>query len=308
MGEIRIVNRRGNKSRFPSSTETTNTTETIPETPSTPIQIQEDIKMMTKMTYEEIKNALAAGKVFSRVGKNKSRTEVKLSEGKPVRRYISESGEVSDWAPAALNTMPRFEWEVSQSEPTTEVKPTTTIIKQVNLGDGTTTVITETIPVSEAPVVVDPFTHFEKELTQVAAKVKEVKAMDAYTRYSSTIYDGRKALLIILDFENKYAVDINDPTRVYRYSKEYGVVECGNAGIQDDKWDVGIDLNDFLTSEFRIITDPLDWKQAVEKVCEFDGRAAISIATGARIVYRDKKVCFEDGLTQEDMDSFWIVE
>lgn len=157
MGEIRIVNRRGNKNRFPSSTETTNTTETIPETPSTPIQIQEDIKMMTKMTYEEIKNALAAGKVFSRVGKNKSRTEVKLREGKPIRRYISESGEVSDWAPAALNTMPRFEWEVSQSEPTTEVNPTTTIIKQVDLGDGTTTVITETVPVSEAPVVIDPF-------------------------------------------------------------------------------------------------------------------------------------------------------
>ena len=265
------------------------------------------------MTYEEIKNAMLEGKILYRDKKDGTKVEYKSQAGKFLRRETRPGVVPGVWHNADICTMSRYEWNIIENQEETKMKqeePTTDIIRQVPLGDGTTTVITEKVPVSQAPIIVDPFDSpkVKEDLMAIKEKAEEIKAMDTYTRYSSTIYDGRKALLIILDFENKYAVDINDPTRVYRYSKEYGVVECGNAGIQDDKWDVSLDLNDFLTSEFRIITDPLDWKQAVEKVCEFDGRAAISIATGARIVYRDEKVYFEDGLTQEDMASFWIIE
>ena len=265
------------------------------------------------MTHEEIKTALLEGKILYRNKKNDVRVEYKAQADKFLRREIVPGLIPGAWHRTDISTMSRYEWSIIENQEETEMKqeePTTDVIRQVALGDGTSTIITEKVPVSEAPVVVDPFASpkVKEELTQVAAKAKEIKEMDSYTRYMSSICDGRRALLVILGFENKYAVDVNDPTCVYRYSKGYGVVECGNARIQDDKWDINLDLNDFLTSRFRIVADPLDWKQAVEKVCESDGRAAISIATGARIVYRDEKVYFEDGLTQEDMASFWIIE
>ena len=264
-----------------------------------------------KMTYEEIKNAMLEGKILYRDKKDGTKVEYKAQAGKFLRRNTRPGFVPGVWHNAEIYTMSRYEWNIIENQEETKMKqeePTTDVIRQVPLGDGTTTVITEKVPVSQAPIIVDPFANFKEDLQAIKEKADEIKAMDAYTRYASTIYDGRRALLIIMDFENKYAVDIDNPTCFYRYSKEYGVVECGNAGIQDDKWGVSLDLNDFLTSKFRVVTDPLDWKQAVEKVCEFEGMAAISIATGARIVYHDEKVYFEDGLTQEDMDSFWIIE
>lgn len=332
MGEIRIVNRRGNKSRFPSSTETTNTTETIPETPSTPIQIQEDIKMMTKMTYEEIKNALAAGKVFSRVGKNKSRTEVRMFKNEPVRRYIYENGDTTEWAATSLNTMPKFEWEVFDMEelPPEELKAP--VIKQVQLGDGTSTVVTEYVPISEAPVVIDPFAipiskdndvpepepvpetdnmpepEVEESQPEEVAKNDAVKTIPGGMYYPSTLYNAHQMLNALMDPDRyQYAVDVNHPFRIYRYNSEHKRFECGNCWYPDDKWETTVDVNKIINTEFRILTLALDWKQAVDQIRGCNGMVAVCVSTGTRIVNRRMKLCFDDGLTREDMNSYWTV-
>lgn len=332
MGEIRIVNRRGNKSRFPSSTETTNTTETIPETPSTPIQIQEDIKMMTKMTYEEIKNALAAGKVFSRVGKNKSRTEVRMFKNEPVRRYIYENGDTTEWAATSLNTMPKFEWEVFDMEelPPEELKAP--VIKQVQLGDGTSTVVTEYVPISEAPVVIDPFAipiskdndapepeptpetdnmpepEVEESQPEETAKNDAARNIPGCLHYPTTLYNAHQMLHILMDpARHQYAVDINDLFRIYRYNSEHKRFECRNHWYPDENWETTVDINKILNTEFRILSCPLDWKEAVDKIKGCNGKVAVCVSTGTRIVNRRMKLCFDDGLTSEDMNCYWTV-
>ena len=110
-----------------------------------------------KMTYTEIKNALSEGKTLFRVGKNKSTTEVRMIDNKPVRRYISEAGEPTAWSATALNTMPKYEWESKESEELPPSELTAPVTRQVQLGDGTSTIVTEYVPISEAPVVIDPF-------------------------------------------------------------------------------------------------------------------------------------------------------
>ena len=339
MGEIRIMNRRGNKNRFPSnttiqSTETANTTQTLPETPSTPIQIQEDIKMMTRMTYDEIKNALTAGKVFSRVGKNKSRTEVRMFKNEPVRRYIYENGDTTEWAATSLNTMPKFEWEVSDMEelPPEELKAP--VIKQVQLGDGTSTVVTEYVPISEAPVVIDPFAitldkgndtpepepipetntmpHPEPEVQEgqpeEAAKFNVAKDIPGCLHFPSTLYNAQQMLHILMDpARHQYAVDVNDPFCTYRYDSEHKRFECGNHWYPDDNWETTVDINRLLNTEFRILSRPLDWKDAVDEIRGCNGMIAVCVSTGTRIVNRRMKLCFDDGLPVDDMGCFWIV-
>ena len=338
MGEIRIVNRRGNKSRFPSSTETTNTTETIPETPSTPIQIQEDIKMMTKMTYDEIKNALAAGKVFSRVGKNKSRTEVRMFKNEPVRRYIYENGDSTEWAATSLNTMPKFEWEVSDMEelPPEELKAP--VIKQVQLGDGTSTVVTEYVPISEAPVVIDPFaipldkdndTHEpeptpepepvpetdnmpnpepEKSQPQEVSRIDAAKNICGGMYYPATQYNLHQMLDILMDPDHYvYAVDVNNPFQIFRYNSDHKRIERGNYWYPDDNWETTVDVNGLINTKFRILTLALDWKEAVDQIAGCNGMVAVCVSTGTRIVNRRMKLCFDDGLTREDMNCYWTV-
>ena len=345
MGEIRIMNRRGNKNRFPSnttiqSTETANTTQTLPETPSTPIQIQEDIKMMTKMTYDEIKNALAAGKVFSRVGKNKSRTEVRMFKNEPVRRYIYENGDSTEWAATSLNTMPKFEWEVSDMEelPPEELKAP--VIKQVQLGDGTSTVVTEYVPISEAPVVIDPFAipldkdndtpepepeptpepepvpetdnmpnpEPEAEEPEEAAKFNTATDIPGCLYYSKELFDAQRMIYILMNPErNLYAVDINNPFCIYRYNFKHKRFERGNHWFPDDNWETTVDINRLLNTEFRLLSCPLDWKEAVDEIRGCNGRTAVCVSTGTKIVNRRMKICFDDGLTREDMDCYWTV-
>ena len=246
--------------------------------------------MMVKMTYEEIKNALAAGKVFSRVGKNKSKTEVRMFMNEPVRRYIYENGDTTEWAATSLKTMPKFEWEVFDMEelPPEELKAP--VIKQVQLGDGTSTVVTEYIPISEAPVVIDPFAipiskdndvpepepvpetdnmpepEVEESQPEEVAKNDAAKTIPGCMYYPSTLYNAHQMLNALMDpYRYRYAVDVNNPFRIYRYNSEHKRFECGNCWYPDDKWETTVDINRILNTEFRLLTLPLDWKQAVSQ-------------------------------------------
>ena len=308
-----MVNRRGNASRFPTTTSTTPS-----ETPSTPVQIQEATKML--MTHEEIKTALLEGKILYRNKKNDVRVEYKAQDGKFLRREIVPGLIPGAWHRTDISTMSRYEWSIIEKQEETEMKqeetemkqeePTTDVIRQVPLGDGTTTVITEKVPVSEAPVVIDPFANFKEDLQAIKKRADEVKSMNTYERFDSCEVSGTRALEAIMAFENKYAIDISTGSgRAYRYSREYGAVEFGYVYWADDKWDLDIDLNDFLRTKFRIVTNPLSWLEAIKKVSETKGSSAVSLSNGVRIVNNNGTLTIEgSGISQLNRDCYWIME
>lgn len=175
-----MVNRRGNASRFPTTTSTTPS-----ETPSTPVQIQEATKML--MTHEEIKTALLEGKILYRNKKNDTRVEYKAQADKFLRRETLPGQEPGEWTKSDIRTACKYEWniierkqeETEMKQEETEMKqeePTTDVIRQVALGDGTSTIITEKVPVSEAPVVVDPFAtpKVKEDLMAISKKLTEM--------------------------------------------------------------------------------------------------------------------------------------
>ena len=272
------------------------------------------------MTHEEIKNAMLEGKILYRNKKGGVRVEYKAQAGKFLRRETLPGVVPGVWHNADICTMSRYEWNVIENQEETKMKqeetemkqeePTTDVIRQVPLGDGTTTVITEKVPVSQAPIIVDPFANFKEDLQAIKEKAEEIHSKSTYERFVAYEVSGRNALDVIMAFENKYAIDnSNDPERAYRYSEEYGVIEWKYAFSSDDDWYSAIDLNKFLSSKFRIVTNPLSWLEAIKKVSETPGSSAVSLYDGVRIVNHDGTLTIEgDGITQKSRDNFWVME
>ena len=136
------------------------------------------------MTYEEIKNAMLEGKILYRDKKDGTKVEYKSQAGKFLRRETRPGVVPGVWHNADICTMSRYEWNIIENQEETKMKqeePTTDIIRQVPLGDGTTTVITEKVPVSQAPIIVDPFDSpkVKEDLMAISEKLAEMNITSA---------------------------------------------------------------------------------------------------------------------------------
>lgn len=302
-----MVNRRGNASRFPTTTSTTPS-----ETPSTPVQIQEATKML--MTHEEIKTALLEGKILYRNKKNDTRVEYKAQGDKFLRRETLPGQEPGEWTKSDIRTACKYEWNIiERKQEETEMKqeePTTDVIRQVALGDGTSTIITEKVPVSEAPVVVDPF---DNRLNRESLRPVECTELGFWERFEKDFpkMSGVEALQHITANSNCWAVSTRDGVEfdeVFRLRSDGRSIECNSDLDEEGEWIEHIDLNGFLFGfEYRVVLGAMTWKDALDAVSRKSFSSAYCPKTSNQFSNENGDILIKNGeISETDRRCVWV--